>query len=90
MNLRIQLLSALATILMVSGVRHLLVSAFVPMSFHQRRSVSQQMFSGIVEEMGTVVSLEERDDMTLWDGSQGKGTELVVKGNVVMEGAYLG
>ena len=48
------------------------------------------MFTGIVEEMGTVVSLEERDDMTLWDGSKGKGTELVVQGNVVMEEAYLG
>jgi len=48
------------------------------------------MFTGIVEEMGTIVSLEERDDMPLWDGSKGKGTELVVKADVVMEGAYLG
>lgn len=48
------------------------------------------MFTGIVEEMGTVVSMEERDDMTLWDGSKGKGTELVVKGDIVMDGAYLG
>lgn len=48
------------------------------------------MFTGIVEEMGTVVSLKERDDMTLWDGSKGKGTELVVRGDVVMDGAYLG
>jgi riboflavin synthase alpha subunit len=48
------------------------------------------MFTGIVEEMGTVVSLEERDDMMLWDGSKGKGTELAVKGHVVMEDSYLG
>ena len=48
------------------------------------------MFTGIVEEMGTVVNLEERDDMTLWDGSKGKGTELTVKGKVVLDGAYLG
>ena len=48
------------------------------------------MFTGIVEEMGTVVKLEERDDMTLWDGSKGQGTELTVRGNVVLEGAYLG
>jgi len=48
------------------------------------------MFTGIVEEMGTVVSMEERDDMPLWDGSTGKGTELVVEGKVVMDGAYLG
>lgn len=48
------------------------------------------MFTGIVEEMGMVVSLKERNDMTLWDGSTGTGTELTVQGKVVMEGAYLG
>lgn len=48
------------------------------------------MFTGIIEEMGTVVSLEQRDDMTLWDGTTGSGTELVVKGDVAMDGAYLG
>ena len=48
------------------------------------------MFTGIVEEMGTVVSLEERDDMVLWDGTKGKGTELAVEGKIVLEGAYLG
>mmetsp|Transcript_19794 Transcript_19794/g.28614 ORF Transcript_19794/g.28614 Transcript_19794/m.28614 type:complete len:283 (-) Transcript_19794:127-975(-) len=48
------------------------------------------MFTGIVEEMGTVVSLEERTDMVLWDGSTGSGTELVVKADVVLDGAYLG
>lgn len=48
------------------------------------------MFTGIVEEMGTVVNMEDRNDMTLWDGSIGKGTELTVRGKVVMDGAYLG
>jgi hypothetical protein len=48
------------------------------------------MFTGIVEEMGTVVNFQDRNDMTLWDGSIGRGTELTVRGNVVMEGAYLG
>lgn len=48
------------------------------------------MFTGIVEEMGTVVSLETRDDLTLWDGSTGPGTELTVQGSVVLQGAYLG
>ena len=48
------------------------------------------MFTGIVEEMGTVVSLEERDDMTLWDGTTGSGTELAVHADVMMDGAYLG
>jgi len=28
--------------------------------------------------------------MTLWDGTKGKGTELTVRGDVAMEGAYLG
>ena len=48
------------------------------------------MFTGIVEEMGEVVELVERDDMILWDGSTGKGTELTVKANIVLDGAYLG
>lgn len=48
------------------------------------------MFTGIVEEMGTVVSLEERDDMILWDGSKGQGTELTVRAKVVLNEAYLG
>ena len=48
------------------------------------------MFTGIVEEMGTVVSLEERSDMTLWDGSKGKGTELTIEGQIVLQDAYLG
>jgi len=48
------------------------------------------MFTGIVEEMGTIVSLEEKNDMMLWDGSVGSGTELVVKGDVAIDGAYLG
>lgn len=48
------------------------------------------MFTGIVEEMGEVISLDTKDDMTLWDGSKGSGTEMVIKGGVVMEGAYLG
>lgn len=68
--------------------------AFVP---HQTRATASPkrgapafMFTGIVEEMGSVVSLVEKDDMTLWDGSTGKGTELTVKANVVLEEAYLG
>lgn len=48
------------------------------------------MFTGIVEEMGTVVDIRDRNDMTLWDGSIGMGTELTVRGDVVMDGAYLG
>lgn len=92
MNLRLQALSAFASFV-VAALRPFDVSAFGPVHPVKRSfsgSSSRQMFTGIIEEMGTVVSLEEREDMMLWDGSKGKGTELVVRGNVVMEGAYLG
>jgi riboflavin synthase len=48
------------------------------------------MFTGIVEEMGVVVQLEERNDLTLWDGSVGTGTVMTIQGDVVLDGAYLG
>ena len=73
-----------------------LCAAFTPIplsnhvQFKSSSRTARNMFTGIVEEMGTVVSLEERDDMPLWDGSKGKGTELTVKGGVVLDGAYLG
>jgi len=54
------------------------------------RNTVLAMFTGIVEEMGTVINMEERNDMALWDGTKGKGTELIVRGDVVMNGAYLG
>jgi riboflavin synthase len=42
-----------------------------------------------VEEMGTVVSLQESDDMLLWDGTKGSGTELSIL-SMVMEGSLSG
>jgi len=48
------------------------------------------MFTGIIEEMGTVVSLEERNDMELWDGTKGSGTSLTIAAETVLQGAYLG
>lgn len=50
------------------------------------------MFTGIVEEMGTVVSLNECEDMVLWDGTQRAGYELIVQSNdgIVMDGIYNG
>lgn len=53
-------------------------------------SSSLSMFTGIIEEMGDVLELETKDDMILWDGSKGSGTEMLIKGNIVMDGAYLG
>eukprot|EP00523_Entomoneis_sp_CCMP467_P017738 CAMPEP_0168806440 /NCGR_PEP_ID=MMETSP0726-20121227/1546_1 /TAXON_ID=265536 /ORGANISM="Amphiprora sp., Strain CCMP467" /LENGTH=274 /DNA_ID=CAMNT_0008858343 /DNA_START=50 /DNA_END=874 /DNA_ORIENTATION=- len=57
-----------------------------------RRNNNHQhyMFTGIVEEMGEVVELAEKDEMTLWDGSKGKGTEMTIKADAVLDGAYLG
>jgi len=71
------------------------VVGFAPITTTTNNNVSRysrqwNMFTGIIEEMGTVVDLVERDDMELWDGSTGKGTELTVQGSVVLDGAYLG
>lgn len=48
------------------------------------------VFSGIVEEIGEVVRLEKRGDLTLWDGSVGEGVEMEVAASTVLEGAYEG
>ncbi|CEG43961.1 riboflavin alpha subunit [Plasmopara halstedii] len=48
------------------------------------------MFSGIIEEVGTVVSMQERQDLLLWNGERGTGVELMVRVKVAHEGAYLG
>ncbi|CAH0480757.1 unnamed protein product [Peronospora belbahrii] len=48
------------------------------------------MFTGIIEEIGTVASIQERDDLALWNGERGKGFELVVCVKLALESAYLG
>lgn len=53
-------------------------------------TMPRAMFSGIVEEMGSVVELSERSDLKLWDGTIGTGWELVVKGATVLDGASEG
>lgn len=45
------------------------------------------MFSGIVEEMGSVSSLIKNDAVKLWDGSVGNGVELTVRAKTVLDGA---
>ena len=49
-----------------------------------------KMFTGIVEEMGTVDSLELNPRMLLWDGSLGEGVELTVMGAKTVQEGYLG
>jgi riboflavin synthase len=55
-------------------------------------SSALSMFTGIVEEIGTVVALEETNDMVLWDGSTGTGTGTILKvqAKTVLDGAYVG
>lgn len=48
------------------------------------------MFTGIIEEIGTVVAMEERDDLLLWNGERGQGWELTVQAPLAVDGAYLG
>jgi riboflavin synthase len=48
------------------------------------------VFSGIVEEMGVVESLVHRDDIVLWDGSKGEGTELTITCKVALGECYIG
>uniref|UniRef100_A0A7S1TQH2 Lumazine-binding domain-containing protein n=1 Tax=Phaeomonas parva TaxID=124430 RepID=A0A7S1TQH2_9STRA len=50
----------------------------------------RNMFSGIVEEVGEVKSMQENKAMTLWDGSVGKGWELEVVSGTAVQGAELG
>jgi riboflavin synthase len=48
------------------------------------------MFSGIVEEMGTVEALVTNPTVKLWDGSVGEGVELTVSGVKAVQEAYIG
>lgn len=48
------------------------------------------MFSGIVEEMGTVSRLEKVARTQLWDGTTGEGWEMDIAASAVLEGASLG
>lgn len=68
---------------------------FVTQGFQveSRRSIRlppRQVFSGIVEEIGSIVSLCENPSMTLWDGSVSEGTEMIVCGKVALKDAYIG
>lgn len=45
------------------------------------------VFTGIVEEMGEVVSLVHKSNVELWDGSVGDGWVLTVLSGVVLDDA---
>mmetsp|Transcript_6836 Transcript_6836/g.14642 ORF Transcript_6836/g.14642 Transcript_6836/m.14642 type:complete len:246 (-) Transcript_6836:156-893(-) len=48
------------------------------------------VFTGIIEEMGTVASIKKSQKLTMWDGSVGEGFVFVVECTVALEGAYIG
>jgi riboflavin synthase len=48
------------------------------------------MFSGIVEEMGTVGELRKVPDMEMWDGSISEGVELTVNAKTALGDSYIG
>jgi len=48
------------------------------------------VFSGIVEEMGTVRVLEERDDVVMWDGGRARGWVCTIAARVVLGGITMG
>lgn len=47
----------------------LLSLSFLPYPHLSHAPKPRMVFSGIIQEMGRVVSLEERDDLVMWDGS---------------------
>mmetsp|Transcript_19373 Transcript_19373/g.39216 ORF Transcript_19373/g.39216 Transcript_19373/m.39216 type:complete len:245 (-) Transcript_19373:116-850(-) len=48
------------------------------------------VFSGIVQEIGEVVSFEEKDDVKMWDGKVSKGTVMRVQMKKGLVDAYVG
>ena len=48
------------------------------------------MFSGIVEEIGTVSSVDHASNIVMWDGSTSEGYILKVAGKLLTEEAYIG
>ena len=69
---------------------HASASAALLLLQASRAPPARAMFSGIVEEMGTVRRLEKVDRMEMWDGSVGEGWELEVNAEEAVRGATLG
>ena len=54
------------------------------------RLAPASMFSGIIEEIGSVSSLKKENNVKLWDGSVTEGFLLEVLGKVSLEESYIG
>ena len=50
----------------------------------------KDMFSGIIEEIGTVEKLVVNKAMPLWDGSLGEGVELTIIAEKALNESYIG
>lgn len=48
------------------------------------------MFTGIIEEIGTVVSMSSVPDLVLWDGTVGAGQVLEIECTLALTDAYVG
>jgi len=49
------------------------------------------VFSGIIEEVGEIVMLEKKNDVThLWDGSVGDSIKMTIKAKLMLDGIYNG
>ena len=53
-------------------------------------SLGAMVFTGIVEEMGTVASVERKAGLEMWDGSRSEGFVLRIQCLKALEGAYIG
>lgn len=48
------------------------------------------MFSGIIEEIGTVLSAEFKDNILLWNNELGNGFIICIEANIVLKDCYIG
>ena len=64
--------------------------AHAPADVHRFKIPNEQMFSGIVEELGRVLAMDKDDSMLLWDGTLGEGYVLKIRCEKVLKDAYLG
>ncbi|CAK0911192.1 unnamed protein product, partial [Prorocentrum cordatum] len=48
------------------------------------------VFTGIVEEMGEVLTITRKADLEMWDGSKSEGFVLRIKCSIALKDAYIG
>ncbi|KAK8812317.1 hypothetical protein WA158_007551 [Blastocystis sp. Blastoise] len=48
------------------------------------------MFTGIIQEIGTVTKVDRKSNVLLWDNTKGDVFELTIECSIVLKGAYIG